>query len=69
MLVISRKVGQSVFIGEDIVIQVCRISDGKVRIGIQAPPDVNIWRDDVKNKSPKPKTPKTGPGDGEATKP
>lgn len=48
MLVLSRCVGQSIKIGDDIVLHVVRIEKGKVRLGIVAPLDVAIVRDDVK---------------------
>lgn len=48
MLVLSRCVGQSIKIGDDITISVVRIEKGNVRLGIEAPLDVAIVRDDVK---------------------
>lgn len=49
MLVLSRKTDEKIFIGDDIVIQICRISADTVRIGIDAPKDVPINRDDAIN--------------------
>ncbi|MDD3693092.1 MAG: carbon storage regulator [Oscillospiraceae bacterium] len=46
MLIISRKPGESFLIGQDIVVTVLEI-DGKVRIGIDAPPDVTILRKEI----------------------
>lgn len=47
MLVVSRKTGESVHIGDAITITVVRIGPGAVRLAIQAPADMNIRRDEV----------------------
>lgn len=47
MLVLSRKVGQSVRIGEDIVVTVIKAKDGSLRLGIEAPKHVKVLRDDA----------------------
>ena len=46
MLILSRKSGQGVWIGESHVL-VGEVGGGKVRLGIQAPPDVIITRDEI----------------------
>lgn len=54
MLVLSREQGESIVIGQDIVIHVVKIARGRVRIGIIAPDDVPVDRAEVwieKNKS------------------
>ena len=45
MLVLSRKAGERIWIGDDISVTVVRISGGGVRIGIQAPKVRAGWRD------------------------
>lgn len=47
MLVLSRYRDESVYIGDDIVITVVDIRGDRVRIGIQAPPDVSVHRQEV----------------------
>lgn len=48
MLVLSRKVGQRILLGDDIEITVLRVSGGGVRIGVEAPPEVRVLRDELK---------------------
>ncbi len=45
MLVITRKTGQSIRIGDDIVVSIERVDGGDVRVGISAPKDVAIVRE------------------------
>lgn len=47
MLVLSRKVGEKLLIGSDVVITIVRIGDSHVRIGIDAPKSLNIVRDEL----------------------
>jgi carbon storage regulator len=47
MLVLGRRPGEKIAIGENVVITVCDILRGKVRIGIDAPKDVVIRREEV----------------------
>lgn len=47
MLVLSRYEQQSIVIGDDIVITVVEIRGDKVRLGITAPLDVPVNRDEV----------------------
>lgn len=52
MLVISRKLGESLIIGDNIEIFINEISSDKVKVGINAPKDVKIIRHelvDIKN--------------------
>lgn len=46
MLNLTRRRGEKIFVGDDIVIVVTQIDRGKVRIGIEAPPDMKIDRDE-----------------------
>jgi len=47
MLVLSRKVGERILLGEKIKITVVRVSGGGVRLGIEAPADVTVIREEV----------------------
>jgi carbon storage regulator len=47
MLVLTRKSNQSIMIGDDIEVSVLSIMGEKVRIGIQAPRDIPVFRREV----------------------
>ena len=47
MLVLSRKVGERVMVGDKVVITVVRIGPNAVRLGIEAPKDMNIVREEL----------------------
>lgn len=47
MLVLTRKSNQSIMIGDDIELSVLAVVGEKVRIGIQAPRDIPVFRKEV----------------------
>jgi carbon storage regulator len=47
MLVLTRKPGQSIMIGDGVEIQVLSVSGEKVRLGVTAPREVGIFRNEV----------------------
>src|SRR5262249_47093735 len=47
MLVLSRKLGEKIYISENICITVVDIDRGKIRLGIEAPREVPIFRQDL----------------------
>ena len=47
MLVLTRKSNQSIMIGDDIEVSVLSVMGEKVRIGIQAPRDIPVFRKEV----------------------
>lgn len=47
MLVLTRKVGESIVIGDNIVVTVTAVQGNKVRLGITAPPEVTVHRNEV----------------------
>ncbi len=47
MLVVSRKVGQRILIGENIAVTVVKVSGGGVRIGIDAPAEMPVMREEL----------------------
>lgn len=47
MLVLSRKPGEKILIGDDVVVTIVRIGPNTVRIGIEAPRTMNIVREEI----------------------
>ena len=47
MLVLSRKLGEKIYISENICITVVDIDRGKIRLGIEAPREVPIFRQEL----------------------
>ncbi|WP_304545366.1 carbon storage regulator CsrA [Sulfurimonas microaerophilic] len=47
MLVLARKVDESIVIGDNIVVKVVAVENGVVKLGIDAPKDVAILRDEL----------------------
>lgn len=50
MLILSRKVGQRLYVGPNIVITVTEVGPGRVRLGIEAPESVAVFREEVRNR-------------------
>ena len=47
MLVLTRRAGESVIIGDDVIVTVLEARGDVIRIGIQAPRDVQVHREEV----------------------
>lgn len=47
MLVLSRKVDERIKIGDDIYVTIVRIAGDKVRLGVEAPSDMPVHREEV----------------------
>jgi carbon storage regulator len=57
MLVLSRKLGEKIYINDNICITVVDIDRGKIRLGIEAPREVPIFREELRQKEEKKETP------------
>lgn len=49
MLILSRKTDQQIKIGDDITISIIEIHDGQVKIGVEAPRNIKVFRQEVFN--------------------
>jgi carbon storage regulator len=49
MLVLSRKVGEKILIGDNISVTVVRVAQGIVRIGVEAPQNLPVVREEIKH--------------------
>jgi len=47
MLIITRKIGESVMIGDDIEVTISKTVDGNIKLGINAPKEVTILRKEI----------------------
>ena len=47
MLVLSRKAGERILIGDDVAVTIVRIGPNSVRVGIEAPRSTNIVREEL----------------------
>jgi carbon storage regulator len=50
MLVLNRRIGQRLFIDHDIIITIIDATSHQVRIGIEAPSDIKILREELSNR-------------------
>jgi carbon storage regulator len=51
MLILTRREGESVRIGEDVTVTVLRVKGGQVRIGVNAPKNVAVQREEISERT------------------
>ncbi|MFO0908496.1 MAG: carbon storage regulator CsrA [Isosphaeraceae bacterium] len=47
MLVLSRKLGEKIVIGDNVVVTVVKIDRNQIRLGIEAPQNVGVYREEI----------------------
>lgn len=52
MLILTRKVGEMIRIGDDVTVRVLAVRGGQVSLGFTAPSDVRIFREEVLREDP-----------------
>ncbi len=62
MLVLSRKESERIRLGDSIVVTIVKIAGEKVRIGIEAPSDILVLRDELEKRQPPLATPPVSAG-------
>ena len=50
MLILTRRVGESLMIGDDVTITVLGVKGNQVRVGVDAPRDVAVHREEIFNR-------------------
>ncbi len=65
-MVLSRKVGEKILVGDDVAITVVRVAQGAVRIGVEAPDDMVIVREEIRAASKKAQAEGEAAPDGDA---
>lgn len=56
MLVLSRKLGERILIGDQVAVTIVRIGPNAVRVGIDAPKEMNIVREEIADGKQNPET-------------
>jgi carbon storage regulator len=52
MLILTRRIGESIVIGEDVVVTVLRVKGGQVRLGVAAPAALRVRREELQGRAP-----------------
>ncbi len=47
MLILTRRVGETLMVGDDVTVTVLGVKGNQVRIGVNAPKDVSVHREDI----------------------
>ena len=47
MLIVTRRAGEKIMLGDDIVVEVMEVTGSTVRIGIQAPRSIPVYREEI----------------------
>ena len=51
MLVLSRKVGEKILIGDNVTVTIVRVAQGIVRVGVEAPKSMPIVREEISERA------------------
>lgn len=50
MLILTRKIGESIIIGDNIVITVVGNKNGQIKVGIDAPREISVHREEIRDR-------------------
>lgn len=69
MLILTRRVGETVMIGEDVTVTVLGVKGNQVRVGINAPKSIAVHREEIYERIKRERTEGNGPPVGEGPGP
>ena len=65
MLILTRRIGETLMVGDDVTITVLGVKGNQVRIGVNAPKDVAVHREEIYQRIQKEKSAENVDGDSE----
>tara|TARA_B100000579_G_scaffold322469_1_gene272213 strand:- start:398 stop:604 length:207 start_codon:yes stop_codon:yes gene_type:complete len=65
MLILTRRIGETLMVGDDVTITVLGVKGNQVRIGVNAPKDVAVHREEIYQRIQKEKTGEDGDSDSD----
>ena len=65
MLILTRRIGETLMVGDDVTITVLGVKGNQVRIGVNAPKDVAVHREEIYQRIQKEKTGEDGVSDSD----
>lgn len=66
MLILTRRVGETLMIGDEVTVTVLGVKGNQVRIGINAPKDVAVHREEIYQRIKREQEPNAGPAGSES---
>ena len=62
MLILTRRVGETLMVGDDVTVTVLGVKGNQVRIGVNAPKDVSVHREEIYQRIQREKSDQEGEG-------